>query len=59
MGSEEAALTPTGYLDRNTYEALSRRRHPTFALQRSRIYDIFEVYQARKHKEGEWDAGDR
>ena len=59
MGSEEAASTPDGYLDRETYQDLSERRHPTFASKRSTVYSIFEVYQSRKRQRGDFDTADR
>ena len=59
MGSEEAASTPNGYLDREAYQDLSERRHPTFASKRSTIYSIFEVYQSRKRQRGDFDTADR
>ncbi|KAG8897328.1 hypothetical protein FRB99_008233 [Tulasnella sp. 403] len=45
-------------LDRKSYEEMSRRRHATFANDRSRIYDLFEMYE-KKRPLPSYDAADR
>ncbi|RDB28998.1 TPR and ankyrin repeat-containing protein 1 [Hypsizygus marmoreus] len=59
LGSEETTTSALGYLDRITYENLSERTQSAFASHRSVIYSIFEMYQAQKHRRGDFDAGDR
>ncbi|KAH8834693.1 hypothetical protein DL96DRAFT_1488848 [Flagelloscypha sp. PMI_526] len=59
QGSELACRNQKRYLDRSTYENLSQRTQWTFASQRSAVYSIFEQYQRKKHREGDYDAADR
>ncbi|KAG6816264.1 hypothetical protein H0H87_007345 [Tephrocybe sp. NHM501043] len=58
-GSEGTVASERGYLERETYQALSERTQSTFATQRSTIYSIFEAYQIQKRQRGEYDAADR
>lgn len=47
-GSESTLDSPSGCLDRGTYEALSTRTQSRFAGDRSRIYTLFETYRKLK-----------
>ena len=58
-GSEQTASTSRGSMDRASYENLSSRTHPTFAQQRTTIYDIFLHYRQKKIDLGDYDAADR
>lgn len=58
-GSEETVSTDRGFMDRTSYENLSRRTQPTFAQQRTIIYDIFLHYRRKKAILGDYDAAER
>ena len=58
-GSEQAASMSRGFMDRTSYENLSCRAHPTFAQQRTIIYDIFLRYREKKIELGDYDAAER
>ena len=58
-GSEQALSSTDHCLDRQCYENLSHRSQSTFAVQRSTIYAIFELYLQRKKAEGQYDSADR
>lgn len=58
-GSEQAFLCEDGYLDKDSYIALSHRTHPTFASCREDLYQLFLVYLKRKRERREYDAPDR
>ncbi|KAG8897189.1 hypothetical protein FRB99_008378 [Tulasnella sp. 403] len=45
-------------LDRKSYEGMSGKRHATFADDRPRIYDLFEMYEKKKPWPS-YDAADR
>lgn len=47
-GSESTLESPSGYMDRNEYEALSTRTQCSFAGDRSRVYTLFEAYRKLK-----------
>ncbi|KAJ3207541.1 hypothetical protein HDU67_007420 [Dinochytrium kinnereticum] len=49
-GSETAALSGRGYMSRDEYRQLSKRRYTTFAQARDHIYDIFSEYQRLKQR---------
>lgn len=48
-------------LTRDEYRAMSSRLAPTFAAEANRdcMYDIFEAYEAKKKRSGDYDAIDR
>lgn len=48
-------------LTREEYLAMSARLAPTFAAEGNRdcMYDIFEAYEAKKKRRGDYDAIDR
>lgn len=48
-------------LSRDEYRSMSSRLAPTFAAEnmRDRIYDIFEAYESKKNRRGDYDAIDR
>ena len=56
--SSAESLAP---LQRNEYLTRSYRMAPTFAteLERSRVYDLFELYEALKTSRGDMDSVDR
>ncbi|KAF8816728.1 hypothetical protein BYT27DRAFT_7237858 [Phlegmacium glaucopus] len=58
-GSEQAVMSESGYLDRDTYENFSLRGQSTFADHRPRIYDIFLSYRKRKISLGDFDVAER
>jgi hypothetical protein len=58
-GSELSLKTPSGSLDRETYENLSFRTQATFSRHRSQLYDVFEVYAKLKRERREVDSADR
>ena len=58
-GSEKSLACPGGFLDETTYCGLSSRTHPAFAIQRERLYALFEVYGKLKRKRGHHDGADR
>ena len=47
------------HLDQVTYEKLSNRTQPLFALQRSRIYALFQLYLKKRGERREYDVADR
>lgn len=48
-------------LTRDDYRAMSSRLAPTFATEanRDRMYDIYEAYETKKKRNGDYDAIDR
>lgn len=48
-------------LTRDEYRAMSSRLAPTFATEanRNHMYDIYEVYETKKKRNGDYDAIDR
>jgi len=59
MGSEKAAISSEGYIDRQTYEALSYRAQSTFVDCRPKLYSLFELYRKMKSRLQDFDAPDR
>jgi len=59
MGSEKAAISSEGYIDRQTYEGLSYRAQPTFVDCRPDLYSLFELYRKMKLRLQDFDAPDR
>ena len=59
MGSEKAAISSEGYIDRQTYEALSYRAQSTFVDCRPKLHSIFEFYRKMKSQLQDYDAPDR
>ncbi|KAG8719695.1 hypothetical protein FRC08_002227 [Ceratobasidium sp. 394] len=57
-GSESALGSTTGALGREAYTSLSHRKS-SFASQRDRIYDLYEIYRKRKQAYGGYDAAER
>ncbi|CAE6379695.1 unnamed protein product, partial [Rhizoctonia solani] len=57
-GSELALQSPTGALDRDEYTSLSHRKS-SFASQRNRVYDLYELYRKRKQFLGGYDSAER
>ncbi|KAG9101942.1 hypothetical protein FS749_001473 [Ceratobasidium sp. UAMH 11750] len=57
-GSEPALESTTGALNREAYTSLSHRKS-SFASQRDRIYDLYEIYRKRKQAYGGYDAAER
>ncbi|PBK60033.1 hypothetical protein ARMSODRAFT_966416 [Armillaria solidipes] len=58
-GSAETLSDQKPYLSRAAYLDLSTRRQSTFADQRCKVYQLFELYVHRKKLRGEYDTGDR
>ena len=58
-GSEASLDTHSGYVDRETYQRLSRRTQATFASRRGVVYDLFQAYVKRKRELRAYDAADR
>lgn len=59
MGSEATLSKKTGYLDKASYEKMSKRSYPTFSAHRADIYELFEAYRKEKGRRNEFDAADR
>ncbi|KAG9081288.1 hypothetical protein FRC07_014561, partial [Ceratobasidium sp. 392] len=57
-GSEQALESKTGALTRDAYTGLSHRKS-SFASQRDRVYDLYEIYRKRKQEYGGYDAAER
>ncbi|KAG8744274.1 hypothetical protein FRC10_010437 [Ceratobasidium sp. 414] len=57
-GSEPALESTTGALGREAYTSLSHRKS-SFASQRDRVYDLYEIYRKRKQTYGGYDAAER
>ncbi|EUC53945.1 P-loop nucleoside triphosphate hydrolase, putative, partial [Rhizoctonia solani AG-3 Rhs1AP] len=57
-GSELALQSPTGALSRDEYTSLSHRKS-SFASQRDRVYDLYELYRKRKQFLGGYDSAER
>jgi hypothetical protein len=58
QGSEFALESKTDALSRDDYNKLSHRKS-SFASQRDRIYDLYEIYRKRKQRLGGYDAAER
>ncbi|KAH7337934.1 hypothetical protein B0J17DRAFT_405653 [Rhizoctonia solani] len=57
-GSEAALQSPTGALSRDEYTSLSHRKS-SFASQKNRVYDLYELYRKRKQFLGGYDSAER
>ncbi|KAG8752687.1 hypothetical protein FRC12_011837, partial [Ceratobasidium sp. 428] len=57
-GSESALESETGALSRDAYTSLSHRKS-SFASQKDRVYDLYEIYRKRKREYGGYDAAER
>ncbi|KAB5592704.1 TPR and ankyrin repeat-containing protein 1 [Ceratobasidium theobromae] len=57
-GSEAALGSKTGALSREEYTSLSHRKS-SFASQRDKVYDLYEIYRKRKQQLGGYDAAER
>ncbi|KAF8594569.1 hypothetical protein BDV93DRAFT_549191 [Ceratobasidium sp. AG-I] len=57
-GSEFALEAKNGALSREDYAGMSHRK-TSFASQRDRIYDLYEIYRKRKQELGGYDAAER
>ncbi|KAG8732236.1 hypothetical protein FRC11_014976 [Ceratobasidium sp. 423] len=57
-GSELALQSTTGALSREEYTSLSHRKS-SFASQRDRVYDLYELYRKRKQFLGGYDSAER
>ncbi|CAE7089127.1 unnamed protein product [Rhizoctonia solani] len=57
-GSESALQSPNGTLNREEYASLSHRKS-SFASQRDRVYDLYELYRKRKQFLGGYDSAER
>ncbi|CAE6474691.1 unnamed protein product [Rhizoctonia solani] len=57
-GSELPLQSPTGALSRDEYTSLSHRKS-SFASQRYRVYDLYELYRKRKQFLGGYDYAER
>ncbi|KAG9097516.1 hypothetical protein FRC06_007474, partial [Ceratobasidium sp. 370] len=57
-GSEPALESTAGALSREAYTSLSHRKS-SFASQRDRVYDLYEIYRKRKQAYGGYDAAER
>lgn len=58
QGSEAALGSKTGALSREEYTSLSHRKS-SFASQRDKVYDLYEIYRKRKQQLGGYDAAER
>ncbi|KDN37502.1 hypothetical protein RSAG8_10101, partial [Rhizoctonia solani AG-8 WAC10335] len=58
QGSELALQSSTGALSRDEYAGLSHRKS-SFASQRDRVYDLYELYRKRKKFLGGYDSAER
>ncbi|CAE6534820.1 unnamed protein product [Rhizoctonia solani] len=58
LGSESALHSATGALSREEYTSLSHRKS-SFASQRDRVYDLYELYRKRKQLLGGYDSAER
>jgi hypothetical protein len=58
-GSEDSLISTSGYMDRDAYEHLSHRTQATFAQQRGRVYDLFQIYVRQKRMLEGYDVADR
>lgn len=57
-GSYESLYTEKGYLDKEEYIKLGRKRAPSFSGNRSQIYDIFLKYHNYKQQHSLFDEAD-
>ncbi|BFZ21228.1 hypothetical protein BsWGS_24267 [Bradybaena similaris] len=57
-GSYESLYTEKGYLDKEEYIKLGRKRAPSFTGNRSQIYDIFLKYHNYKQQHSLFDEAD-
>ncbi|XP_021357004.1 TPR and ankyrin repeat-containing protein 1-like [Mizuhopecten yessoensis] len=57
-GSYEALLQPKGYLSRERYLDVGRKRAPNFDGNRDEIYDLFQKYQKISDKKNLFDECD-
>lgn len=58
QGSEFALGAKNGALSREDYANVSDRK-TSFASQRDRVYDLYEIYRKRKRELGGYDAAER
>lgn len=49
-GSVESLQSPQGYLTREQYQSMGKKRAGTFVEERDLLYDLFEKYEAYKHQ---------
>lgn len=57
-GSYEALYTEKGYLDKNQYLDLGRKRAPNFSGDRSLVYEVFLRYDNYKQQHFLFDEAD-
>jgi hypothetical protein len=58
VGSVEALHSQTGYLSREDYKKIGRKRAPNFTGNRDKIYDLFEQYRYEKMRRSLFDEAD-
>ncbi|KAF8336964.1 uncharacterized protein EI90DRAFT_93924 [Cantharellus anzutake] len=58
-GGEHTLKMPSGYMSRESYVSLSHRSYPSFAAERSRVYDVFEKYLKLKMHNRAFDNPER
>ncbi|XP_028673375.2 TPR and ankyrin repeat-containing protein 1-like [Erpetoichthys calabaricus] len=57
-GSFESFSSPDGFLSKEQYYTLGRKRAPNFQEDRSEIYSLFQIYQQIKRQRGYFDEED-
>ncbi|XP_053381229.1 TPR and ankyrin repeat-containing protein 1-like [Mercenaria mercenaria] len=57
-GSYESLFKTNGYLSKDEYEELGRKRAPNFSGKRQEVYHIFKLYEHVKRQHGMFDETD-
>lgn len=57
-GSVETLSKPSGYLSKEEYLDLGRKRAPNFSGEREHVYEIFKKYDLYKRQKNLFDESD-